>query len=233
MCPNHNVINVKNKSIQGVLTFESPVSVSGVIKGRCTMGFLSYIGSRAEVYNDTEIGRFCSIAADVIIAPTNHPTDRLSSHLFAFSNYGPFKNNKMFSDWVRGPKAKENALKTKIGNDVWIGRGAIIKRGVNVGDGAVIGAGAVVVKDVEPFSIVGGVPAKTIKKRFNNDIELRLRNIQWWNYQLDKISVPNLNLNDIEQSISFIEQGVKDGFLKPIDVDKYMLDNKGDLKKIN
>lgn len=76
---------------------------------------------------------------------------------------------------------------TIIGNDVWIGNGAIILRGINVGDGAVIGAGAVVTKDVEPYTIVVGAPARPLKKIFSDEIISELLDLQWWNWSVDRI----------------------------------------------
>ena len=76
---------------------------------------------------------------------------------------------------------------TLIGNDVWIGNGAIILRGINVGDGAVIGAGAVVTKDIEPYTIVVGAPARLLKKRFSDEIISELLDLQWWNWSVDRI----------------------------------------------
>ena len=84
--------------------------------------------------------------------------------------------------------AWEEKSKTTIGNDVWIGNGAIVINGVKVGDGAIIGAGAVVTKDVPPYCIVVGSPARVIKKRFDDAVIERLLKVQWWNWPLEKIA---------------------------------------------
>lgn len=93
-----------------------------------------------------------------------------------------------------------------IGNDVWIGYGAVILRGVSIGDGAIVGAGAVVTKDVDPYTIVGGVPAKTIRKRFNEKIIRQLLKIKWWDWSEKKMirnkSFFNMNLNEFTGSIT-------------------------------
>ncbi|WP_342639140.1 DapH/DapD/GlmU-related protein [Vibrio metschnikovii] len=147
-------MNVKynKKSVLGSVIVESPVSIGGIVKGKCKIGYLSYIGTNSEIYGGTEIGRFCSIASNVVIAPTNHPVDRLSTHLFAFGNNGPFKGVDEFLRWKRDSPFKQNSLPTIIGNDVWIGRNVVIKRGVEIGDGAIVGAGSVVVKNIPPYS---------------------------------------------------------------------------------
>lgn len=87
-----------------------------------------------------------------------------------------------------------------IGNDVWIGYDAVIMAGVKIGDGAIIGTRAVVTKDVEPYSIVGGVPAKEIRKRFATDIIEKLQNLQWWNWPVERIreSIHDIQSGNIE-----------------------------------
>jgi len=87
-----------------------------------------------------------------------------------------------------------------IGNDVWIGYDAVIMGGVTIGDGAIIGTRAVVTKDVEPYSIVGGVPAKEIRKRFTPEIIKKLMEIQWWNWPIEKIrsSIPDIQSGNVD-----------------------------------
>lgn len=224
---NISKIKINPKLLQGVLSFEAPVSVHGVVKGNCTIGFLSYIGARSEIYNGTSIGRFCSIAADVVVAPTNHPTDRLTTHLISFSNAGPFKGSEDFAEWVRGTPLESNKLKTYIGNDVWVGRGVTIKKGVTIGDGAVIGAGSVVVNDIPPYTIVGGVPAKEIKKRFNGNVIQRLLKSQWWEYQLDKKSTENVDFSDVELFLEWFEKKHKENKLSLLKPDSYVVSQSG------
>lgn len=129
------------------------------------------------------IGKFCSIAcgAKFIFNCANHTLKSLSTYTFPL----------FFEEWDL-PKsdvvsARDNKGDIVIGNDVWIGYDAIIMAGVTIGDGAIIGTRAVVTKDVEPYSIVGGVPAKEIRKRFSTDIIARLQELQWWNWDADII----------------------------------------------
>ncbi len=119
---------------------------------------------------DCRIGKFCSISWDVTIGAKSHPLDSISTHSFPYNKLYDFADNAVGL----------RPLITTIGNDVWIGCGAIIKSGIKIGDGAVIGAGAVVTKDVEPYSIVVGSPAKKIKNRFSEAMIEKLESIKWW-----------------------------------------------------
>lgn len=197
------------KSVQGSISVEAPVSFASVVKGKCSIGYLSYIVSGSEIYN-THIGRFCSIAKGFVSGPTNHPTDRLSSHLFAFANNGPFKGCPEFAEWLRGPLLPSNSEPVNIGHDVWIGRNVTIKRGITIGNGAIIGAGSVVTKTVEPYAIVGGVPAKLIRFRFDEKIINELERLNWFDYDLRKTIVPKLDIDNIETCITQIDQLIRD-----------------------
>ena len=143
------------------------------------------------------IGKFCMIASGVkfIMNGANHLTDSLSTYPFAI--FGNSWENAM--DGKNYPK-KGNI---NIGNDVWIGYNATIMAGVTIGDGAIIATNSTVIKDVEPYSIVGGNPAKEIKKRFSKEIITKLLETQWWNWDIEKITknVKNLTDSEIEKII--------------------------------
>lgn len=129
------------------------------------------------------IGRFCSIAcgAKFLFTSANHAMKSLSTYPFPI----------FFDEWGLDIKDVASAWDSKgdivVGNDVWIGYKAVILSGVRIGDGAIIGARAVVTRDVPPYTIVGGVPAKEIKKRFDEDTIQKLQQIEWWNWPFDKI----------------------------------------------
>lgn len=129
-----------------------------------------------------EIGRFCSIADDVtIFLGGNHRVDWVTTYPFnVLPQY--FSKGK---DILGHPASKGDII---IGNDVWIGNGASIMSGVSIGDGAVIGARAVVAKDVKPYEIVVGNPAKPIKMRFDDDTIEKLLELKWWNLSIDEIN---------------------------------------------
>lgn len=137
----------------------------------------SYISYNCTI-NNCEIGKFCSIAKGVKIGLGKHPVNFISTSPIFYSPKNPLR--KIFS---KTAKFQENEH-VKIGNDVWIGANVIILDGITVGNGAIIGANSVVNKDVPPFSIVGGVPAKLIKKRFEENIIELLENSNWWDMPL-------------------------------------------------
>lgn len=140
---------------------------------RCKVGRYSYIGHDSQCVN-AEVGAFCSISDHVFIGGAEHPMQWVSTSP-AFENVDGSLIKKRFAR-----HDIPQASTTHIGNDVWIGHAAIIKAGVTIGDGAAIGAGAVVTKDVPPYAIVGGIPAKIIKYRFSEETIKKLIESKWW-----------------------------------------------------
>ncbi|EAY27719.1 CatB-related O-acetyltransferase [Microscilla marina] len=140
------------------------------------------------------IGKFCMVASDVqfIMNGANHLTDAISTYPFAVFGSG----------WEGAMEGKNYPSKgnISIGNDVWLGYKATIMAGVTIGDGAIVGSHAVVTKDVPPYAIVGGNPAKEIRLRFAPEVVSQLLKIQWWNWDLEKITrnVHLLTSNDAE-----------------------------------
>jgi phosphonate metabolism protein (transferase hexapeptide repeat family) len=142
-----------------------------------SLGDYSYLGENCEVA-DAVIGKFTAIANSVRIGAPNHPMGRPSLHRFT---YVP-EYYEATATRDRDFFAERRADQVKVGNDCWIGHAAILLPGVTVGDGAVIAAGAVVSRDVPPYTVVGGVPARTIRKRFPDSIAEKLQRIAWWNW---------------------------------------------------
>ncbi len=141
----------------------------------------------------SEVGKFCSIASHVRINPGNHPMNRVTQHHMTYRkvSYGfADEDDGEFFDWRR-------AHKVTVGHDVWIGHGAILLPGVTVGVGAVVAAGAVVSKDVPPYAIVAGVPARPIRDRFPADIAAQLQQIAWWDWPRELLEERFDDLNDL------------------------------------
>ena len=147
-----------------------------------TFGDYSYIMQDGSVWCAT-IGKFVNIAAAVRINATKHPTWRATLHHFTYRAADYWPDGDMETDFF----AWRRANRVTIGHDVWIGHGATILPGVTVGNGAVIGAGAVVSKDVEPYTIVGGVPAKLIRERFPKEVGERMDSLAWWDWEHDRL----------------------------------------------
>jgi phosphonate metabolism protein (transferase hexapeptide repeat family) len=164
------------------------------------LGDFSYIERHCEaIYAD--IGKFCSIAANVRINALEHPMERLTTHKLS---YRP--NEYFFFHGVdQAFRAHRQSKRVIIGNDVWIGHGAVIMPGVAIGDGAVIGANAVVTKNVEAYAVHAGMPAKFLKWRFPQDIRERLKALAWWDWPLEKLAgaIPDIQLMKIK---SFLDK---------------------------
>ncbi|HIC8930255.1 TPA: CatB-related O-acetyltransferase [Enterobacter asburiae] len=187
------------------LNFIPPIHlVKTEIRGHVNIGAYSFMrGGRL----CGDVGNYCSIAPDVSIGDGEHPVTWMSTH--------PFQYGKLaFSDWaeatdfVNPMRLPPSIAKSSpvIGHDVWIGTKAVILRGVKIGNGAIIAAGAVVTKDVPPFAIVGGVPAKILKMRFSDEIIGFLEKTAWWEYNISELKGlqfdnPILACLDLEQRI--------------------------------
>ena len=163
-------------------------------------GDYSYITSDCHVIG-SRIGKFCSIASQTRINPGNHPVWRASQHHFTYRSrqYG------LAEDDDAEVFAWREANAVTLGHDIWIGHGATLLAGVTIGSGAVVGAGAVVSKDVAPYSIVAGVPARPIKKRFEDPIAERLQALAWWDWEHARLrgALPDFRTLNVE---AFLEE---------------------------
>ena len=156
------------------------------------LGDFTYIGSQTKIKN-ANIGKYCSIADDVLIGLGKHPSDTfVSTHPIFFSTRKQsqitFADQSYFDEYAE----------ITIGHDVWIGAKAVILDGVKIGNGAIVASGAIVTRDVPPFAIVGGVPAKVLKFRFNEEKIIFLNTFQWWNKDVDWLQKNWQVFSDIE-----------------------------------
>lgn len=144
-------------------------------------GRYSYCGSDCLIVN-CDIGAFCSIADNVVIGPGVHPIEHVSTSPIFLTGRNVLGRN--ISSHEQPPPQR-----VRIGNDVWIGLDAKISSGVIIGDGAIVGMGSVVTKDVEPYAVVGGVPAHLLRYRFDKDTIRSLLEIRWWDLKDDQLAL--------------------------------------------
>jgi phosphonate metabolism protein (transferase hexapeptide repeat family) len=141
-----------------------------------TIGDYTYLMERVQL-DYTTIGKFGSVAADARLGPTNHPIDRPTAHHFTYraGAYDLGDDDESIFEW-RADQPVE------VGHDVWIGHGAIVLPGVTIGNGAVVGAGAVVAENIDPYTVVAGVPAEPIRRRFPEAVAARIEATEWWHW---------------------------------------------------
>ncbi|TPJ41180.1 antibiotic acetyltransferase [Mesorhizobium sp. B2-5-13] len=166
-----------------------------VVLREVIVGDFSYFERHAEAIYTT-IGKFCSIAANSRINALEHPIERLTQHKVSY------RPNEYFR-WLGVDAAFRDRRRSKavtIGNDVWVGHGAVILPGIAIGNGAVIGANAVVTRDVPSYTIVAGVPAKPIRLRFAPEIAARIEALAWWDWPVETLAraVPDMQAMPIE-----------------------------------
>ena len=168
--------------ISSTNTFGKCIAIyRGVKIKNAVVGDYSYISAYTDVEN-AEIGKFCSIADHCRIGLANHTLKHLST-----SPIFTLPNNALKEQWTKKKIDRQSSRRVVIGNDVWIGSHVIILGGIKIGDGAVVGAGAIVTRNVPPYAIVGGVPAKVIRYRFPQDVIDKLLSIGWWNLSEKKL----------------------------------------------
>lgn len=187
--------------------FEGKNSVAdGTRLTNCKLGYGSYISKNTNL-SYVKMGRFCSIADSVCVCIGNHPINYVTTHPAFYYNtedqigWTYYRGEPFYKEIYKYPK-DESFYQIVIGSDVWIGSHALIMGGIKIGDGAIIAAGAVVTKDVEPYSIVGGVPAKQIKMRFSKEIIEKLVEIKLWDKPIIEIERDYMLYTDVNKFLS-------------------------------
>lgn len=193
---------------------EEPVFHSNVVVYDSHFGRYTEIGANSGVVETTfddysytagdnqiiyaEVGKFSNIASHVRINPGNHPMERVTLHHMTYRRalYGFGEDDQAFFDWRRSHKCV-------IGHDTWLGHGVIVMPGVSVGTGAVVGSGAVVTKDIPPYMIAVGVPAKVMRPRFPEPIIEALLRIAWWDWDHATLGARLAEMNDVQ---AFVEK---------------------------
>ena len=193
-------------------TFECPCAVTGGVNLKSSIHVGAFTGFVCDAgdgrIRNLSIGRYCAVAKHVDIGLSNHPTTWLSVNgRFYFPKHSGW-HEIMPKPVYCGIPFRETAFST-VGNDVWIGDHVIIMGGVSIGDGAVIAAGAVVTKDVPPYAIVGGVPARVLKYRFDEATVKELLSLQWWRY--DAADFGKVDWSDIHLAMKSIRDKIASG----------------------
>lgn len=191
------------------------------------IGSYTYLGgSGAKFRHIGEIGRYCAIAGNITTGQTEHGVNQLSVHpMFSGdwsaqwphlnSFYNQNKQTHQNSKKLEIASISHKNKRIEIGSDVWIGYGVFIRRGVKIGDGAVIGANSVIVKDVPPYTIVGGNPAREIRKRFPEEIIKELLDLKWWLYPVEVLNGvdwtnPEVALKNLEKNCNQLRPWIPD-----------------------
>ena len=189
----------RNSLFEGANVIHKGTSVSG-----SEIGYGTYIGSNAQLSNAT-IGRYCSIASNVKVVTATHPTkDFVSTSPMFFSTLKQtgktYCNTSKFNEFLT-----IDGRSVIIGSDVWIGENVTIKGGITIGHGAIIAMNACVTKDVPPYAIVGGVPAKVLRYRFGENEIQRLLSIKWWDKPEEWIIKHSNTFDDIKKFFNALE----------------------------
>lgn len=201
------------------------------------IGAYTYLGGRNSIFRHvSKIGRFCSIAGNIHCGAMEHPTTHVSTHPLFYSNcISQFASLAQYYEQgdnlrrMREAGKAFNAVLDKrgqritIGNDVWIGEGVFIRRGVTIGDGAIVASHSVVSGNVEPYTIVGGAPARVIRQRFGVKVTARLLDLQWWRYGLSIFE--GVETQNTEAALERMEDNVRTGIAKIFEPTRVVLES--------
>ena len=211
------MINIKNNTMDKIISYENMMNLgagakvlnselfgwSNINEGACinrciiskyfNVGLFSYLA-------DVKVGSYCTFGSRVSVGAANHPLDWLSIHEFQYQDTSQVYGESL----SHGVCEKLTERHTTIGSDVWIGDNAVVLKGVTINDGAVIGAGCVVTKDVLPYSIVVGNPAKHLRFRFEDHIIKKLLALRWWDLEMQELN--GIDFKNIVRAIEQIQE---------------------------
>lgn len=188
---------IMNSSLSGNLFLGLSSCINRSELGRYVgVAYFSYLA-------DTRSGNYCTFGSRVSVGAFSHPTDSLTVHEVGYRN-----TTESYSETILAADSQNylemRSIKTKIGNDVWVGDNSVIIKGVEIGNGAIVAAGSIVTKDVAPYSIVGGNPARTIRMRFSDDIINKIQATMWWDFSMKELhGVP---FENIDLSLEILEK---------------------------
>ena len=198
------------------MEIEAPIRVQGGNIQCRNIGVFSYFNDNTYIRAVKSIGRFCAFGPNIQIGLPEHSVKSLSPNIVFANDDSGWANG--FSDYavnnsalnaIRKAQAEElNRPMIEIGNDVWVGASAIIMRGVKIGNGAIVAAGAVVTRDVLPYEIVGGIPAKHIKFKFPKKMMSKLEELKWWEY--GPSIMKGIDISDTKNAIMTLEKRIED-----------------------
>lgn len=217
--------------IRSELCFERPAWIFGHRLKNCTVGAFTFFNAAGSTsaYR-VSFGRYSQIGESSILGPPEHPYDWFSNHPFAFTRPSHLPSMYVMPDFVRlAPEesdgrsfAEETPNDTIVGHEAYIGASCFVKRGVTIGDGAVVGARSLVTRDIPPFAVAVGTPAKVVRLRFSESIVERFLALEWWRYDLAPWK-HKVDFSRVEATLAFFEERKGAGELKPLQPDSWRL----------
>lgn len=205
---NKSVVFQKHCKISDTDYFEGNNNVGGSIYN-CHIGYGTYVIGENGYIHDCRIGRFCSIASNCHIGLGNHTLNMVSTSPLFSSAHSMLPDNFLQESIDVGERTVgDTGYKVIIGNDVWLGYNVCVKEGVAIGDGAVIGAKSLVTRDIPPYAVAVGIPAKVIRYRFTQEQIEKLLEIKWWDWDIALIKKSVHAFNDVDAFIAYAKNNL-------------------------